>query len=60
MDVLQKTKIELPYDLETPLLGIYPENLPFKKIHAPLCSLQHYLQQPRCGNNANVHQQMNG
>ena len=31
-----------------------------KKIHAPVCSLQHYSQQPRHGNNLNVHQQMNG
>ena len=33
--------------------------LQFKKIHAPLCSLQHYSQYPRHGNNLNV-QQMNG
>ena len=25
-----------------------------------LCSLQHYLQQPRCGSNLSVHQQING
>ena len=31
-----------------------------KKIHAPLCSLQHYSQQARHGNNLNVHPQMNG
>ena len=34
--------------------------LSFKKIHAPLCSLLHYLQLPPHGNNPNVHQQMNG
>ena len=32
----------------------------FKKIHAPLCSEQHYLQQPRNGSKLSVHQQMNG
>ena len=32
----------------------------FKKIHAPLCSQQHYSQQPKRGNNINVHRQMNG
>ena len=43
---LKKLKIELPYDSATPLLGIYPEKtkLWFEKIHAPQCSLQHYLQ----------------
>ena len=30
-----------------------------KKTQAPTCSLQHYSQQPRHGNNLNVHQQMN-
>ena len=30
-----------------------------KKIHAPLCSLKHYSQEPRHGNNLNAHQQMN-
>ena len=34
--------------------------LSFKKMHASLCSLQHQSQQPRHGNNLNVHQQMNG
>ena len=35
------------------------QKLQFQKIHAPLCSLQHYLQQPRHGNNLNFHQQRN-
>ena len=34
--------------------------LSFKKIHAPLCSLHQFSQQPRHGNNLNVHQQMKG
>ena len=31
-----------------------------EKIHAPQCSQQHYLQQPRHGNKLNVHQKRNG
>ena len=43
---LRKLNIELPYDPEIPFLSIYTEkNLPLKNIHAPLYSLQHYLQQ---------------
>ena len=34
--------------------------LSLKKIHPPLCSLQHYSQYPRHGNTLNVHHQMNG
>ena len=34
--------------------------LQFKKIHAPLCSLQQYSQYSRHGNHLDVHQQMNG
>ena len=41
---LKKIKIELPYDPAIPLLGIYLEKTIFQKIHAPRCSLQHYLQ----------------
>ena len=39
--------IELPYDPAITLLDIYPDKLSLKKIHAPLCSLQHYSRQPR-------------
>ena len=40
---LKKLKIELPYNPEIPLLGIYPEkNCHLKKMHAHLC--WHYLQ----------------
>ena len=31
-----------------------------KKIHAHLCSLQQYLQEPRHGNSLNDYRQMNG
>ena len=37
-----------------------PGHIPREKIHAPLRSQQHYLQQPRHGNNLNVHRQRNG
>ena len=57
---LRKLNIELPYDPAIPLLGISRKKGEFKKIHAPLCSLQHYSQSPRHENNLNVHQQMNG
>ena len=33
--------------------------LSYEKIYDPLCSKQHYLQQPRHGRNLNVHQQIN-
>ena len=33
--------------------------LALKKTHAPACSLQLYSQEPRHGNNLNVHRQMN-
>ena len=51
----KKLKLELPYDPAIPLLGIYPE----ETIHAPQCSLQHYLQYPGHGSNLNVHRQRN-
>ena len=31
---LRKLKIEIPYDPAIALLGIYPDKLQFKKIHA--------------------------
>ena len=57
---LKKLKIELPCDPAIPFLGKHLKKHEFKKIHAPQHSLQQYLQQPRYGNNLNVHQQMNG
>ena len=41
---LKKLKIELPYDLAIPLLGIYPEKTIIQKTHITQCLLQHYLQ----------------
>jgi len=52
--------IELPYDLANPLLGIYPDKTIIQNIHAHLCFLKHYLQEPRHGNNINVHRQRTG
>ena len=57
---LTKLYIELPRGPATPLLGIYPTKTFLKKAHAPTCSLQHYAQWPRHGNNPNAHQQMIG
>ena len=49
--VLRKVKIERPYDPAIPLLGVYlDKTYIFKKVHAPLCSQQHYSQWPRRGN----------
>ena len=45
---LKKLKIDIPYDPAIPLLVIYSkQNHYLKEISAFLCSLQHYLQQPR-------------
>ena len=40
----RKLKIELPYDPGITLLGLYLEKTIIQKIHAPQCSLKHYLQ----------------
>ena len=40
----RKLNIELPYDPEIPLLGIYLEKISLRKINAPICSLQNYSQ----------------
>lgn len=49
---LKKLKIELPCDPTNPLLNIYPKEWNhLVKTSAPPCSLQHYSQQPRYGNN---------
>ena len=42
-----------------PLLDMYLDKTITQEIHSPLCSEQHYLQQPRCGNKLNIHWQMN-
>ena len=59
---LKKLKIEIPFDwqLHSQEFTQRKQLLRFKKTYAPLCLLQHYLQQPRYGSNLSVHQQMNG
>ena len=53
---LKKLGIKPPYDPETPLLGIYPEETKSKKkIHVPQCSLEHYLQELGHGSNLEIY-----
>ena len=52
---LRKLNIELLYNPAIPFLGIYLDKTFIQNICAPLCLLQHYSQQPRHGNNPNVH-----
>ena len=56
----KKVKMELLFNPVIPLLRIYPKNpkTPIQKNLSPLCSQQHYLQQPRTGNSLSAHQQM--
>ena len=64
--VLKKLKTELPYNPAIPLLGLFSRKkkttLIWKDICTPmpLCSQQHYLQQPRYGRNLRAHQQTTG
>ena len=37
-------KIELPYDLQIPFLGLYPKKTISQKVDSPQCSLKHCLQ----------------
>ena len=53
---LKKLKIELPYEPASLLLGLYLEKT-FEEVCATQGSLQKYLQQPRRGDNLNVHGQ---
>lgn len=48
--LLKKLKAELPDRPAVPPRGIYLKNFQ-TPTHAPLCSLQYYLQQPRAGSN---------
>ena len=59
---LKKVKIVLPHDAAIPLLAVDPRKWKqdSDEIHAPLCLLQNYLQQPRYGNNPDAYQWMNG
>ena len=59
--VLNKWKLELPYDPAIPLLGICPKEIKTghrRDICTP-CSPPHCSQYPRPGNNLSAHQQMN-
>ena len=50
----KKLKTELSYDPAIPILGIYPKKMKTliqKDICILLCSLEHYSQYPRYGNN---------
>ena len=55
--LLKTLKIEFPYDPAIPLFDIYANNWNqgLKEICALPCSMQHYSQHLRCGNNLNVH-----
>ena len=53
----RKLKIELAHEPVIPLLGADPDKTLFQKMHAPQCSRQHRLQQPRHGSDLSVHQQ---
>ena len=58
----KKLKIELSYDPAIPILGIYLKKMKTvvqKNICILLCSLEHYSQYPRYGNNVSVHWWMN-
>mgnify|MGYP007073700058 CR=1 FL=1 len=58
MEVSQKLKMDISFDLAIVLLGIYPEKTN-TIIHKDLCtpySWQHNLQYPRYGSNLNAQQ----
>ena len=55
IEFLTKLKIELPYDLAIPLLGIYPEKTIIQKDTCTPVFIVQYLQYPGHGNNLNVH-----
>ena len=61
MEAPQKIKIELPYHPfhpENPILGIFlKKTKTFKKIHAHLYPLQHYIQQSRYGSNRGMNKE---
>ena len=56
---LRKLSIKLPYGTEIPPEHISRQDNDLKGYMHPNCSLQHYSQQLKLGNNINVHQQMN-
>ena len=62
MEVPQKVNLKLPYDPPVLLLGVYPNEMrtQFEKDTCSPCSLQHYSQLPRYGDNLTIHQWKNG
>ena len=59
---LKKLEMELPFEQVIPLQKYilrFPKHQ-FKRACEPLCSQQHYLQQPRSGNSPSVRQWMSG
>ena len=61
MEVPHKTKYRTTIWSRNPPPGqISRQNFPWKRYMHLLCSLQHYSQQPKHGNNLNIHQQTNG
>ena len=61
MPVPQKLKIELPYDPVILLLTIHPKDMK-AGLQRDICTSMFvaFSQQPKGGNNLNIHQQMNG
>ena len=57
---LKKLKIELPYDPEIPLLGIYPEKNIIQKESCTTMFIAALFTIARTWSNLSVHQQMNG
>ena len=62
MEGPEKIKLELPHGPAIPLLGacLKKWDQGLKEVSAPLCSLRHYSQQPRHGDNLTAHQWING
>ena len=60
MEFPQKIKIELPYDPEILLLGIYPEKTIIQKDAYTLMFIAALFTKASNGNNLNVRGQMNG
>ena len=60
MENSRKLYIELPYDLEIPLLRYIWTKHSLKKTDATTCSLQQYSQKQKHGNHPNIHGHMIG
>ena len=59
MEIPQKLRIDLPYDPEIPLMGIYPMEITvgYQKICASIF-IATLITKPKYGNKLSVHQQM--